>query len=419
MSGPGSGAEQARAPAPLVVEELRRRWALGALARDWERLRSGGGLPGPFVSPRTLAITARHLCDGAHPLSLLVAMRDGTLEAALPLVRERRLLAGLPARVLRSLSDEHSQRFDALCPTQEAANALLRELLARGGWDLVELRDIPDSEPLPRSSVRGAQPRLETGAERLCRAARDAGLSVYDWPSLVSPTLELPSTAAEFERRLGSHLRGNLRRRRRRLEEEQGPVTLEVVGRAQGRAAILAALDEGFALEAASWKGRAGTAIAQHPALIARYRAWALSHAHQDELLLCFLRVAGVRQAFHFSLLVDGSCALFKTGNAPHLLPYGPGQLLVELVARHLIERGIRTLDLLGDDLDWKHPWTELVRPHSWRLIFAPTWRGRLLGAWKGELVPWLSTALRTRLSPHLSSPPSPDRGPHGNHRTR
>ncbi len=61
------------------------------------------------------------------------------------------------------------------------------------------------------------------------------------------------------------HLSGNrkrrLRRARRRLEAD-GPVTFDILASA---AEMPAALDAHIALEASSWKGRLGTALAQQP----------------------------------------------------------------------------------------------------------------------------------------------------------
>src|SRR5262249_35262602 len=104
--------------ARIAGEELRDRAAIAALSDDWERLRqnaaSNGRPRGPFLSAPWFAIYASSLAVGRRALRLLLAHRDGRVAGLLPLFAERRLLNGAPARVLRSLSDDHSQRFDAL-----------------------------------------------------------------------------------------------------------------------------------------------------------------------------------------------------------------------------------------------------------------------------------------------------------------
>jgi CelD/BcsL family acetyltransferase involved in cellulose biosynthesis len=204
-----------------------------------------------------------------------------------------------------------------------------------------------------------------------------------------SPYLPLPASAAELERRLGSKRRGNLRRRARKLEADVGPLTLERIdGRDRDVAALDAALDEGFALEAAGWKGARGTAIACDPRLRARYRALAHVFAARGRLACYFLRAGGRRVAFHFALVDDETYYLFKPGFDPKLSSYGLGHLLVDAVARDLIARGLRELDFLGDDMDWKRDWTDMMRSHNFLYLFAPTLRGRALALWKLTLMP-------------------------------
>jgi CelD/BcsL family acetyltransferase involved in cellulose biosynthesis len=373
--------------APIAVEELRERGAISALADEWTRvaaaMRDAGWTKGPFLAPGWLSIYAASMCnehDSARTgeFRLLVAHRAGRLVGALPLVAERRRLAGVPARILRSLSDDHSQRFDLLLDpahADDAARALVAHLAAARDWDAVELQVVLDEN---------------AATHALVAAARAANLPIGDWPSMVSPYLTLPPSAAELDKQLGSKFRGNLRRRAKKLEAEVGKMTLERLdGSDLNAVALDAALDEGFALEAAGWKGDAGTAIACDRALRARYGALAHAFAARGELACYFLRAGDRRVAFHFALVDADTYYLFKPGFDPALANYGLGHLLVDAVARDLILRGIRELDFLGDDMPWKRDWTDKTRSHSFRYLFAPTARGRALAAWKFTLAPY------------------------------
>jgi CelD/BcsL family acetyltransferase involved in cellulose biosynthesis len=307
-------------------------------------------------------------------------------------MEERRRIGGVPARVLRSLSDDHSQRFDAILDGDEAARAIVGHLVGRGGWDVVELRDVPlesDSD-------------AEAGAARLERAAEERRLPTGRWESMRSPRLALPARVEELDKLLDAKFRANLRRRARKLEADVGPIALERVDGSAGRAAIDEALADGFALEAAGWKGEAGagTAIACDPRLGGRYRALAHAFARDgrsrtrdgdgDGLALYFLRVGAARRAFHYALVEDRVYYLFKPGYDPAFAAYGLGHLLVDRVARDLIRRGVRELDFLGDAMEWKREWTAVERPHAWRYLFAPTAFGRALAAWKLRIGPRL-----------------------------
>jgi CelD/BcsL family acetyltransferase involved in cellulose biosynthesis len=346
----------------LSVEVLADRAAFAALAPEWEALRRARG-GGPFFGPTWFAVTAASIAR--NRLRLLVAHRGGRLAGVLPLLVERRRLAGLPARVYRSLSDDHSQRFD-LIGDAEAARALWAHLAADRGWDALELREIPDGE---------------SGAAPLLAAARADGHALAVWPAMRSPYLLLGEAAGSAK------FRANLRRRERKLVEEVGAITLE---RVDGGPALDAALEEGFALEAAGWKGERGTAIACDPSLSARYRALAHAFAARGELAVHFLRAGGRRVAFHFALLDGGVYYLFKPGFDPALSRYGLGHLLVGAVIRDLEARGARELDFLGDEMPWKREWTARVRPHHWHTVFARSAWGRALSTWKLAVAPRL-----------------------------
>jgi CelD/BcsL family acetyltransferase involved in cellulose biosynthesis len=359
--------------APISVEELTDRAAIAALAPEWERLQAevaaAGGTSGPFLSPSWFAVFAASLADD---LRILVAHRGGHVIGILPLMMEKRRLAKLPATVLRSLSDDHSQRFDVLLSPSEpqhAAAALWQHLRQMGGWDAIELREIPDGH---------------SGAALLIAEAKAAGHAIGELAAMSSPYL-----AAGGEQ--SAKFRSNLRRRKKKLEAEVGPVTLERID-ARG-AELEAALDEGLALEKAGWKGERGTAIACDPALRRRYLQLAQVFAARGTLALCFLKAGGRRVAFHFAVLENGTYYLFKPGFDPELSSFGLGHLLIEAVLNEL--PGIRELDFLGDDMPWKREWTDTLRPHSWRYIYARSPWGRALFTWKQQLVPEIKRVLQ------------------------
>lgn len=377
------------APAPAAavrvrVDVLSERESIGSLSGEWERLRAdvsaAGGTRGPFLAPAWFAAYAAELPAGA--LRLLIARGDGQLRAVLPLMFERRAVAGIHARVLRSLSDDHSQRFDLLMKRgdNEAARALLAALSSDPSWDVLEMRDAP---------VEGS------AVDTLLEAANRAGFPSGHWSAMSSPALSLPSSRADLYSRLNPRFCANLRRRRRRLEQEVGPIALERVRNAGGRMALERALDDAFRLEAAGWKGASGTAIAADWRLVQRYRRIAHAFAEQGALALAFLTVGGHRKAFHFALLEQGVYYLFKPGYDPALARYGPGHLLVQEVVEDLIEHGAHELDFLGDCDAWKREWTGDVRRHAWRYVFAPTPFGRALAWWKLRLAPRLKRVVR------------------------
>ena len=369
-----------RAVAPWKVHVLDGRAALDTLAGEWERLQeeAAASTPelnpsAPFYSPRWFAIWAD--TSSGTPI-LAIARRAGRLEAVLPLLAVDHSLAGVRCRMLQSLSDEHSPRFDLLCRSDEALEAILTHLLERPNWDVLLLRDL-----LPGSN-----------GERMTQLAEARGLPTGAWPSLTSPFLSLPGEEAQLDNTLSAKFRANLRRRAKKLTTDVGPLSLE---RIDTEETLEAALDDGFRLEAAGWKGGRQTAIACIPRLERRYRALAHHAAKEGTLALYFLRAGSRRVAFHFGIASERVYYLLKPGFDPTLASYGLGHLLVDRVARDLIARGFRELDFLGDTMDWKADWTAQARTHRWRYIFRPTATGHLLQKWKFNWAPALKSKFK------------------------
>jgi CelD/BcsL family acetyltransferase involved in cellulose biosynthesis len=364
------------------------------LRKPWEELRlavaARGMTAGPFLSFDWTAVYARALGARVGVPRIFLVWRGDRLVAALPLVAERRSLAHAPARILRSLSDDHSQRWDALVTDREAAAALVTWLLADESWDALELRDAPA--------------RADTGVDLITAAARNASCIVGEWPSQSSPYLALPASPDKVLAGLDAKFRANLRRRARRLAEEVGPVALE---RITDLAGAQEALGEAFRLEAAGWKGDEGTAVLCDPALEETYRGLAAALARGGSLALTFLKAGDRRVAMHFAAVEGGVYFLFKVGSDATLARHGLGHLLVAEVARDLVGRGVSELDFLGDTADWKRSWTKAERAHTWRYVFRPTVRGRLLAAWKLAAVPTLKRLGEglQRMSSGLSRP--------------
>ena len=355
-------------PAPALVQWLEGRAAFDALAPEWDALvaRTDDQL---FYRHAFLSLWLDAFAPGAR-LAVLVQREGGRLVAALPLLRRRLRVCGLPARAWCAPANLHSCRSDLLAEDPAAAaRAFAAALAARRDWDLVQLCDVPP----------GGR------AERLLAAAPESGLLAGRWASLRPPYVALPATMEALERRLGSKHRTALRSRRRRLAA-RGRVTLE---RIAGGDRMEQALAEGLALEASGWKGRAGTAIRQHPATLRFYTTLAQEAADRGALALWFLRVDGRAVAFQYLLEHRDRCLLLKQAYDEAWRDCGPGQLLMEDVLRAAIRRGFAEFDLLGDDAPAKRLWTDRTRQHGWIFLFRGPW-GRLLHALKFRVAPWL-----------------------------
>ena len=149
---------------------------------------------------------------------------------------------------------------------------------------------------------------------------------------------------------LSKNTRKHLRKAHRRLGE-RGSVTFEVV-RASDE--VTGVLDEGFAVEAAGWKGRKGTAIRSRPDSRRFYEQIARWAAQRDLLRLFFLRVDGRAVAFAFVLQDHQRLYDLKSGFDEAFAHASPGVLITREMLSYAAQEGLSTFEFLGDTADWK-----------------------------------------------------------------
>jgi len=317
------------------------------LADAWDELADRIGAP-PFLRPGWFA--AWWGAFGRGSLEILALSRDGNTAAVLPMERRR--------GALRSLSNWHTPGFAPIAE-RDAEPALAAQLVG------ARARRITLAFVDPRSRFVAAC------GEAAGRTGRRAIVRVIER----SPFLPLDGTWDEFEReRFSRKQRAELRRRRRQLIG-QGPLAVDLTAdgdRLDGR------LAEGLAVEARSWKGSAGTAIASRPETRRFYAQVARWAAARGELRLAFLRVGGEAVAFDLALESGGAHYLLKTGYDPAYARFAPGAMLrFDMVAR-AFARGLDAYEFLGQDDPWKREWTDRCHDRATLQLFAPGPAGRL-----------------------------------------
>jgi CelD/BcsL family acetyltransferase involved in cellulose biosynthesis len=333
-----------------------------ALAQ-WERLTAEAP---PFAAPEFIRLTTR--LERMDDAWLLGARAGDTLVTALALARR--------GRTLVAVRGEHSPRFEVAGDPRGLAEVwrAIREL---PDWDRLELRGVPTDSAL---------------AADLPELVRADGCRV-----VVRETHRCPWFLTDgIEQRIHRRFRGDMKR----LERQLGGVELERI-----ETFDRAALREVLRLEAAAWKGAAGTAIVCDERLVHFYGALARVFGRRKRLTTAFLRARGKRIAALFALEDATTFYLMKTGYDPEYAHFGPGQLLVRETAADATRRGLSRYDMMGKDTPWKLKWTEDARAHVEVIVYAPTARGRL-----GHLVhevarPLAGRALRAVRSGPLGKP--------------
>lgn len=311
--------------------------------QEWEALADAVGAS-PFVRPGW--VQTWHRAFGRGQELTLTARRNGELVGVLPLVVRR--------RVLESPTNWHTPEYAPVASDGEVAAMLLA------------------------GAVRLHQQRLQLSfvdshtAQSVARLATAHGQHVLTRQLERAPYLDVSGTFADYEQRLGRHLRTEIRRRRRRLDEV-GPVTLDVVGKDH---------EEAFAefcrVEASGWKGEKGTAVGAQQQTRSFYADLADCAADRGWLRLALLRVGDRAVAGDLALECDGVHYLLKTGFDPVYGRFAPGKILRHAMIERAYSERLTSYEFLGQDADWKLEWTSSARPRYVVQAFARTMAGRV-----------------------------------------
>jgi CelD/BcsL family acetyltransferase involved in cellulose biosynthesis len=319
--------------------------SVGACADEWEALADATHAP-PWMRPGW--IDAWWQAFGSGRMEIVAARGNGSLAGLVPLVHRHGGIHG-PA-------NWHTPAFDVVAVDDSVARSLAETIMA-GRPRRVELRFVEPGGP---------------GYRTFTDVARGLGYRTIIRPLEQSPYLDCSGRWEDYEASLDGKFRRELRRRRRRLERE-GRVDVDVSGGDERLDDLLA---EGYAVEAAGWKGDEGSAIASEPAVrdfYTRVAHWARS---RGSLRLGFLRLDGRAIAFDFAIEEAGSHYLLKTGFDPALGRFAPGMQLRYSMLSHVFSGPCSRYEFLGDAAPWKLEWTRSVRPRLIVQAFAPTAAG-------------------------------------------
>lgn len=314
-----------------------------AVEQSWEALaeRVGGS---PFVRPGWAL--PWHASYGRGRLTLLAAFDGHDLVAGMPVE--------LRGRVVASPTNWHTPEYEILAEDEQGRSALVEAAL-RMNRQRLHLAFVDDE-------LVGQVRRQATRArQRVISRVLEEG-----------PYIDLSGSFADYERALDKHMRAELGRRRRRLEE-LGRVDLVI-----HESADTDALTAFFTVEAAGWKGSNGTAIAAEPPTKDFYTRVACWAGDKKWLRLALLTVDGRAVAGDFALQYGLTHYLLKTGFDPEFRRYGVGKLLRLSMVERAFADGVRRYEFLGVADPWKLEWTSTLRRQLIVQAFARTAAGRL-----------------------------------------
>ncbi len=302
-------------PADPVVALLAARDVTPDVVAAWRDLAARAAEPNPVNEPDVLLPAMTHLPRG-DAARLLVVRRGREIDACLPVLPTARWRPKVPVPALVSWTHDYQLLGTPLVDgdrTRDTLAALLRApWRTRRAALLLALDGTGDDGPVARALDEAAE---ELGGAALRWETHERAALVRRPDGTVAP--------------LSGSRRKRVGRSRRALERVAGAVA--VVDHAGDPAAV----ERFLALEAAGWKGRAGTAMAVRPADAAFFREVCARFADAGRLELRTLEVPAGPVAMQVALRAGDSVFHMKVAYAEEYGDHSPGvQLLVDYAER-------------------------------------------------------------------------------------
>ncbi len=332
------------------------------LTAEWQELCSAPGNYLPFCRPEWVAAYTQK--QKKKRLLLLLVRISGKLRALLPLIPETESVSYLPVRILRGPSEFLLWPSDILVASESdrqlAVQELWRLIRERGGWDVVELPNIPEGGV----------------AEDLLKIAESEGYHTYRWEYMHSPYIALPQHS-EVKDPLQLARSSNLRKRLRNISnrmDKEGGVRVHHFDRADRE--ILQCL---YDLEASSWKGEKGSAILSKENEVVFWNTITFAAQESGSLSMHALEfrghIVGVSLGFKYKNRFYG----IKLGWDEQFRSYALGHMLVRESLADCCRDDISEFHMMGLRSDWKEQWSETTLAHSMCYIFRNGLYGSLM----------------------------------------
>jgi CelD/BcsL family acetyltransferase involved in cellulose biosynthesis len=308
------------------------------LAEAWTALVQRA--PDPFQR-HDCALASLDAFGGTGRPRVYVLRQGGDVRAVIPFRTVRRggvtRLEAL-SRVIAEPSGLPHANPDALAELMEAVLADRRPLMlgrmTRGGAELAALDRALDRRPPLGTSGR-------------------ADRSVW---------VPLPEDADALVAGMSANRRRDVRRKWRRAEQH-GPVAFSCVQPDAGEAP--AVLEAAYRIEAASWKGRNGTAMLMAPDYRRFYDAFSVSLAREGRLFVFFLKIGGQPAAMRITASWDNRLWELKIGYDERFQECSPGFLLTHETLRWASDRDLTAYEFLGQAEEWEFAWKAHARDYG------------------------------------------------------
>jgi CelD/BcsL family acetyltransferase involved in cellulose biosynthesis len=156
--------------------------------------------------------------------------------------------------------------------------------------------------------------------------------------------------------RLSSSWRSSLRRAIR-TAEKIGPIRYEILSPRPNELGPL--FEQALDIEAANWKGRAGSALALDTVRGKFFRQYAIAASEAGSLRLCFVHIGARAAAMQLAVECAGKFSLLKIGYREEFASCSPGMLLIAETIRYAASKELSSYEFFGSAESWTRTWTK------------------------------------------------------------
>lgn len=347
------------------------------LSAEWIELCEEGSSNEPFFRPEWFHSLVKNF---EKEILLVTVRKNGKLKAVLPLVKKKDLLHGVPVIKLGSIFNLQSQRFDLIHPKEEGEkeevlNALWCEIKRQKGWNVFETRLTYKTSWLVALLKIAEKENYKTGIWEM-----------DDAPFVTLPEGENKSELVEnYFKNLSKNRRKLLSKNLRHLREI-GKVEFCVT-----RGFSKELIEKYFALEAQSWKARAGTDVNSDERIAKLHEDFARECAAKNALFIHELKLDGKTIAMYLSIGFDEKRTIgWKMSFDENYARFSPGNVLFKEVLSECMRQNSTELDMLSPSNYNKKLFASGTREHSAFYIFQKGIYGSFLNFWKFSAVSYL-----------------------------
>lgn len=358
----------------IAIDIIRSTDELARIAEDCDRLSALAGLP--MLRHDWLQACATAFADRCE-LAIYVARDRNGVRAIAPLVEER----ALHSRRLAVLGHQIGEPERFGFADSEALAALCRAICAAG---------------LPIFVKRLPEGCAELEAIR--QAARGSGFLIQRAQSTASAWAPLD----RWERFSGGMSASSRRLVNRRLRQASKCGEMRLEAQAPDPRAADVLLDRFIKVEAAGWKGEAGTAIAKDSRMETLYRSYVRAAAEARILRLFFLTIGGETVAARLAVVHGDRLWEIKIGYDEAWKRISPGIVLTHKTLQYACDNGLKALEYLGTAEPWQERWPRCLRHYHTLRFYPYSLRGGI--ALTGDSMDYL---MRARARERLRAEPS------------